>query len=44
MRQWREEILVLRVGSVRLRKKTSGHEDRRESIPYITDKALNIQL
>lgn len=24
-------------------KKTRGHEDRRESFPYITDKALDVQ-
>lgn len=41
---WREEVLEVDLWcEVETGKKTSAHEDRRESFPHITDKALDIQ-
>lgn len=42
----REDVLIFQMnlrGEVETGKKRRGHEDRRESFPYITDKALDIQ-
>lgn len=38
-----ENVLALDLNLICGVRKRSGHEDRRESVPYITDKALDIQ-